>query len=358
MFRKTKAFLSLITAAVMLTSCSLGGGSSSSSSESSLSDDSSTTTTRATVTLPQDNTSVSDEGSQPDEQTHEDITPLMWKVTSGDGHEMTLIGTMHALSDDCYPLPDRITERYNAAEVVACEMDLYAFSKDLTTQLNLTNQALYSDSGETIAQHLSAETVDGLTAFLEKADGAGTMDKYKKYKPWMLLTVCETYVVRALGLDPYKGLDITLSTQAHEDGKEVYEVEGADYQFDMLMNFSDELYDLLLGGYNGDSYEAVVENNREMYAAWKSGDIETVTQLVTGEFDAESKGFENDEQKKLFEKYAKEMFYDRNTGMADAAEKLLKEHNNTFFMVGLAHFLNEGGIIDLLQKKGYTVEQI
>ena len=62
---------------------------------------------------------------------------------------------------------------------------------------------------------------------------------------------------------------------------------------------------------NGDSYEAVVENNREMYAAWKSGDIETVTQLVTGEFDAESKGFENDEQKKSIYSFKQNGKFDR-----------------------------------------------
>ena len=52
------------------------------------------------------------------------------------------------------------------------------------------------------------------------------------------------------------------------------------------------------------------------------------------------------------------MLYDRNKNMAKAAEDLMSQGKNVFYVVGAAHYACEGGIIDLLEKDGYTAERV
>ena len=44
--------------------------------------------------------------------------------------------------------------------------------------------------------------------------------------------------------------------------------------------------------------------------------------------------------------------------MAAKAEELIDGEKRTFFVVGAAHFVGDGGIIDLLTKDGYTCERV
>ena len=60
----------------------------------------------------------------------------------------------------------------------------------------------------------------------------------------------------------------------------------------------------------------------------------------------------------LLEEYNKAMISDRNIGMADKAEEYLAGGGTGFYIVGLAHVVGDGGIIDLLTQRGYTVEKI
>lgn len=354
MFRRPKAILSLILAAVMLSSCGAKGSSSDSAGESA---SEAATTTRAVVTLPQDS-SLADGSSQSDENKEtSDITPAMWKITADDGHEIYFIGSMHALKDECYPLPDRVTDAYNKSDVVACEMDMYGFTQDLTKQLELANDAMYSDKNETVEQHLSPETVTKLTGFFDEVFGEGSFERYKHYKPWMLASQCEGQIATACcGLDIYLALDLTVTEMATNDGKEIYEIEGADKQFEMVGSIPDEAYDIKLVDYSPENFQAVIDQEMSLYEIWKSGDIESLEKLFN-DVDGVSDKY-TEEQQKILDEYNHMILIDRNVGMADAAEKLLKEHKCTFFMVGSAHFINDNGIIALLEKRGYKVETV
>lgn len=349
MFKKTHAFLSAITAAVMLCSCGAKGDSSSKTESSSAAE---ATTTKATVTLPQESSSA-DESAASNEPSS--ITPLMWRITTPEGNEMTLIGSMHALTDECYPLPDRIMKAYENADVVACEFDVITNGTDLASQLTIMNESMYEDKAENIALHLSKETCDGLTEFF--AHYGYNMDIMKHYKPWMLDMLCEQLIMSESGLDTQKGIDMYILQKAHDDGKEIFEAESFELQMGILKGFSDDVYDVLLGAYTVDNLDVLNKNMTDTYEIWKKGDI-SATEAYFTQADEETYGELTDEQKAALDEYNQQLLYERNKGMAECADKLLKEHKNSFFMVGLAHFIGEGGIIDLLEQKGYTAELI
>ena len=52
------------------------------------------------------------------------------------------------------------------------------------------------------------------------------------------------------------------------------------------------------------------------------------------------------------------MLQDRNLRMADAAEQFLKGKEAAFVVVGAAHMVGRDGVISILEKRGYKVEQV
>ena len=48
----------------------------------------------------------------------------------------------------------------------------------------------------------------------------------------------------------------------------------------------------------------------------------------------------------------------RNEGMLEVALEYLESGETVFYAVGLAHLLQENGLVDTLQTAGYTVEQV
>lgn len=174
------------------------------------------------------------------------------------------------------------------------------------------------------------------------------------YRPWAVSSTLDTLLIQDSDFDTEKGLDNFLLTTAHADGKEIYEVESVDFQMNMLINFSDDIYDLMFRSFEGETKESQKQALEDLYTAWKSGDIET---FLEEDNEEELAGY-TEEDKKIAEDYNNQMLYDRNKNMAKAAEDLMSQGKNVFYVVGAAHYAGEGGIIDLLEKDGYTAERV
>lgn len=174
------------------------------------------------------------------------------------------------------------------------------------------------------------------------------------YRPWAISSTLDTLLIQDADFDSEKGLDNYLLTTAHADGKEIYEVESVDFQMNLLINFSDDIYDLMFRSYEGETKESQKQALEDLYTAWKSGDIET---FLEEDNEEELAGY-TEEDKKIAEDYNNQMLYDRNKNMAKAAEDLMSQGKNVFYVVGAAHYAGEGGIIDLLEKDGYTAERV
>lgn len=216
---------------------------------------------------------------------------------------------------------------------------------------NLMKQMLYNDNTK-LSQHISEEAYSALQTYL----GYWGMDisALEVYRPWAVSSTLDTLLIQDSDFDTEKGLDNFLLTTAHADGKEIYEVESVDFQMNMLINFSDDIYDLMFRSYEGETKESQKQALEDLYTAWKSGDIET---FLEEDNEEELAGY-TEEDKKIAEDYNNQMLYDRNKNMAKAAEDLMSQGKNVFYVVGAAHYAGEGGIIDLLEKDGYTAERV
>lgn len=167
--KKIHRTLSLFTVAAMCTAllCSCGEAPDSSQTDSSSKAVTTTTadTTADTTTAGEasstasatsaPDSSVSDSSSAVTDDTKTNgITPAMWKVTSPEGNTMVMLGSFHALKDECYPLPEAVTNAYNNADILAVECDITSTSEDGEYMKNLMKQMLYNDNTK-LSQHIS-----------------------------------------------------------------------------------------------------------------------------------------------------------------------------------------------------------
>ena len=236
---------------------------------------------------------------------------------------MVMLGSFHALKDECYPLPEAVTNAYNNADILAVECDITSTSEDGEYMKNLMKQMLYNDNTK-LSQHISEEAYSALQTYL----GYWGMDisALEVYRPWAVSSTLDTLLIQDSGFDSEKGLDNYLLTTAHADGKEIYEVESVDFQMNLLINFSDDIYDLMFRSYEGETKESQKQALEDLYTAWKSGDIET---FLEEDNEEELAGY-TEEDKKIAEDYNNQMLYDRNKNMAKAAEDLMSQGKKYF----------------------------
>lgn len=278
-----------------------------------------------------------------------DITPAMWEVTCDNGAVVTLTGSMHALKQSDYPLPDRMMSAFNDADILAVEADLAA-GDSITYQSALLANMYYDDTNDSLDKHISKEAYDALEKYL--AEFSTDLSQYNNMKPWAVSNIADNIALQNSDLSGDLGIDNYLLGIAHENGKEIYEVEGLDSQMDLLMNISDDIYDMLFRGYKGKTKENQLELLLNTHDAWARGDMQAIDKLNEDEQEVSEADIA------LMEEHSDKLLYDRNAVMTEAAENFINEGKNVFFIVGAAHFAGEKGIISLLENDGYTVKRI
>jgi uncharacterized protein YbaP (TraB family) len=90
-----------------------------------------------------------------------------------------------------------------------------------------------------------------------------------------------------------------------------------------------------------------------MIEGWKAGELEVITAGILEDPAAYPEELWDD-----VEAYNRMMVYDRNIAMADRAEEFLASGRTVMIAVGAGHLPGEQGIAALLEKRGYTVEDI
>lgn len=350
--KKSKRISRLLIALALATSMLLGGCTESESSSSKTSNSTAETTAISiTTTAPPATTepTVTTSSTPVDPQNHRDITPMMWEVKSQGGAKIYMLGSMHALNEEVYPLPDEILNAYNESDSLAVECDVISFQANFEAQMQMMNDMKYP-TGKTIKDDIGEDLYNKLVALLKSK--SMYMSMYDGYKPVFWMSLIENQLAIDAKLNSTKGFDMYILDKAHKDGKNVIEVETAQFQTEMLASFSLELYKLQLEVYVND-YDAQVASMTDLYEAWCNG---TVDKVILEESVDETQY--TAEQKAALEDYNKKMLTDRNVGMKNKLVEMLKNNQKVFYVVGAAHFVGEGGIIDLLEKDGYTVTAV
>lgn len=276
--------------------------------------------------------------------------PALWKASDKKtGNEIYLMGTIHVASDDKYSMPDYVTEVYNSCDKIAFEVDPTTL-EDMSSLQELLTYMVYQD-GTKISDHVSKK------AYEEGKKLLGDMGVYNSildyYMPGFWLNQIENSAIDKIE-NISDGVDTRFAKQAKKDGKEIVSIEDLKIQANAMVGYTDEYASYCLEhiGEDINNIDEYAKSLGEIYDLWAEGKIDEMDEL-TDETDELPEEYHDD-----YAKYLDIMLYNRNKGMADKAEKYIKNGDDLFFMVGSLHFAGDKGIPKLLEKKGYKVERL
>jgi uncharacterized protein YbaP (TraB family) len=268
---------------------------------------------------------------------------FLWKVSSGSAH-VWMLGSIHAAKKEIYPLPAEIEKAFAASKILVVEADQNKVDPAKLQQM-IFERGLYKP-GESLSTKLPAE---GAKKALELAAKIGLpAAQAERMKPWFLALNVSMAKIQALGYDPKLGIDHHFMEAARAKDKPIQELESTQFQLDLLAGFSDDLQILFVTSTLED-LDRIEEDMKKMFAAWTRGDVDALETLVLKEGMAK-----RPEMAPLRMK----LFDDRNVAMAEKVAGYLKTGEVHFVIMGAGHLLGEKGVVELLRKKGFKVEQI
>lgn len=279
---------------------------------------------------------------------------IIWEVKS-DTATVYLVGSIHVARESTYPLQQVLLDAFADSDALAVEANIVDGMKDEELMAEMALMMMYTD-GKTARDYLSDETEKLLDEYIAK-NGIGGMGKDSEtaeylymFKPWVLQSLIENDLAIASGLISDLGIDMYFINEANKRNMEIIEVESLMFQYNMFESFSPELQEYLLKSSLETDREEYKTNLLETLEAWEKGDVAKLEELFfMQEEDLTA------EEIKLVEQYSKALIVDRNIGMADKVEELLKGDKNVFYVVGSGHYVGDVGIIQLLTDRGYTV---
>lgn len=287
------------------------------------------------------------------EKVTSSATPLLYEVTKkGYDNKIYLFGSIHMADNRAYPMNDKIMEAYNNSDSLGVEFDIVAYSKDLKKQMEFM-QLMLCEANKTLADYLDEETYEMLIKYLK--DNKAYNKAYEVYRPVLLYSLITNVAGKKSNLNSNKGIDNYFLKRAKKDKKEILELESAEFQYNMLLSFPDELYALMIRESIAEE-DLMIKELKDLYEAWLNGDATGIA--GSEEMKAEDLADIDKNILAMLEDYNFKMLTDRNNSMTKKVDGYFKDKKNAFVVVGAAHIVGEDGLADKLQKLGYIVKVV
>ncbi len=256
--------------------------------------------------------------------------PLYWQAKKDD-LTLTILGSVHVGDESMYPLPKQITDTLKESDGLIIETDI-----------RKSEGVVYPPTTVTTADVLSAEQKQLLTN-ISKSLGMPTQQLLSS-PPWATSLSIQMQQLKNLGYGSADGVDVTLANQASMVDVPVISLEPLQFQIDLIARQKDSGKEWLLT-----SLEEFDQTDRVVHClieSWKAGD--------------ESKLEDFAELSEMPTELEKAFLTDRNVDWANklsANDWKLDTKGKYLLVVGTLHLIGEGNLLELLEKKGFTVNQ-
>jgi uncharacterized protein YbaP (TraB family) len=264
-------------------------------------------------------------------------TATMWRVQNG-ANLGYLVGSIHLLSSEYYPLADVIERALGASSTLVGEVHPDEFGG--ANAPRMLSKALLAD-GATLETSISPETWKLLR---QRLDTSGIpVAVFQRMKPWMAALSLMALEIQRDGFSPELGVDKHLFDRARSAGKSLQGLETLDDQIEIFDGMSLSLQDQFIREMLRDS-DTQLSNVKTLARAWKIGDIATLERLLVAELRSAPELYQR-------------LLIDRNRAWLPRVEACFARQSPCFIVVGAAHLVGPDGLVAMLRAKGYTVEQ-
>ncbi len=263
---------------------------------------------------------------------------FIWSFESGD-NTVYLLGSIHVLNHESYPLPAEVENIYNCCRNVVFETDLDSMN-DSSLQQKILRRGMYPE-GQSLSGNISTDTYELLKKRLE-ISGLSIL-QFDRFRPWMVaLTLTGTEMIR-LGFDPELGVDRRFFNMARKDRKELIFLESNEFQINLFAGLSRTRQEALLKQILVE-IKIIESMFADMVNAWKKGDVERLDSIMKESFT----GFPD-----LYNR----LIVKRNRRWVSKILNMTRQKGDLLVVIGAAHLVGENSVADLLRKKGYKVKQ-
>ncbi len=267
--------------------------------------------------------------------------PFMWQVQ----HQRAtvyLVGSIHALTEDYYPLPAAYYSAFSESDRIAVELDPTSF--DPYTSKRLVQQHMWLPEGITLAQYLSDEQLTLLQSIASKE--GFDYQQMLRLRPWMLIDTLTQFQLTQSRYKTELGLDLHFIQRAKQQNKPILELEslaeqinamaGAPFnaQLAMLESSLDQLEDL--------------DYMHQMVEYWRTAQPDKLYHFV----------YKDVERQPELQPMLELLLDRRNRHMADIINLYLTQAPlkplTTFVIVGALHLSGPNSILAELKQKGFS----
>jgi uncharacterized protein YbaP (TraB family) len=263
---------------------------------------------------------------------------LLWKV-SQDGKSIFLLGSIHYLREENYPLNQTILDTFDASKRLVLEIDLNQTSPGAAQRVVL-EKAIYRD-GSTLAQNISEETYQ-LTS--KRASELGIdMKALQPMKPWFVALTMLSAKLQQMGLNPKLGVDHHLAERAKRNGKPTTGLETLEFQLGMFDQLAKREQELMLRE-TADAVERIEKNINGIVESWLKGDGDRLATLMLAGMRA-------------YPELYRKVIVERNQRWLEEITQLVRQGGDALVVVGAAHLVGKDGVVAMLKARGFDAEQ-
>ena len=258
-----------------------------------------------------------------------------------DGVKIYLLGSIHLGDDSMYPLRREMETAFTQADTLVVELDVNHI--DSAHVAEWMQQHGNYPQGETLRDHITPQTWQRLSSYLKAHNIDPTL--VQQQKPGLLVNVLTMTQLANNGLSPSLGIDQHFLLNADKTKKPVRELETVEGQLSLLIEMpnGDRLINQTL-----DEIKDLKTEADDLFGAWKKGDTAQLEPMVMKELMGD-----DDESRAFFAR----IYTQRNHEMTTHIVEFSKTDKTLFVVVGAAHLLGDEGIVALLKKNGFKVEQ-
>ena len=263
----------------------------------------------------------------------------MWQL-NGASNRIYLLGSVHLLREQDYPIPSTIYTAYQDADTLIMELDMDDL--DPATTQALVSELGLIEGGRTLMDVMG----DDLYARAEEiaADINIPLPMFAQSEPWLAAITVEQLMLTRVGFNPNLGIETHLMGKAAADGKEILGLEefaqqlgyldalSIDAQRSLLMQTLSEAKDI----------EPMMDG---LIDAWRQGDVG----FLESEMLADMQGYPE-----LYEA----LVVARNRDWTKQIEALLDDKQNYLIVVGALHLVGEDSLPSMLRRNGKEVAQM
>jgi len=262
----------------------------------------------------------------------------LWTVNT-QSNKIYLLGSLHILKANAYPLAVAIEKAYADSRVIIFETDIAALQTP-GLQTKLLELGIYP-AEQNLLQNLDADTRQQLE---KKMSEIGLpLEQFSQFKPWFVALTLTTLELQRMGYNPNYGIDVYFFNKARADGKEVGFLEPAEFQINLLGKMVEQdQYDFLSQTLN--DLEVVNELAGDLVRSWKYGDTDKLHELLSKSF-------------KDYPRLHDRLLIQRNKNWVQQIEGAMRKNKNVLFVVGAGHLVGPESVVDMLKERGYQVKQ-